>query len=87
MAFGVPSFIGLHYKVFDLYAPFLALFSFFSTVEIFDRRRNETEDSKRLFNLFWKESGAQGRVGWWEWTKSHIFQEFSQVFFFSTAER
>lgn len=62
MAFGVPGFIGLHYKVFDLYAPFLALFSLFSTVEISDRRRNETEDSKRLFNLFWKEIGAQGRV-------------------------
>lgn len=25
MAFGVPSFIGLHYKVFDLCQPFLAL--------------------------------------------------------------
>lgn len=30
MAFGVPSFTGLHYEVFDLYAPFLAIFSFFN---------------------------------------------------------
>lgn len=30
MAFGVPSFIGLHYKVFDLYSLLLAIFSLFS---------------------------------------------------------
>lgn len=30
MAFGVPSFTELHYKVFDLYSPFLALLFFFS---------------------------------------------------------
>lgn len=82
MAFGVSSFIGLHYSVWSIRTLFSTLLLFFlpyrSLTGVEMRRKTLTDfsiSSERKLE-------HRGGRAWWEWTKSHIFQEFSYVFFF-----